>query len=88
MDAVSAVVVTVQVKVRLALTREQAQAYETASEAMRKLQGQHEQSASDGAQSLQQVVPLSNLSNHLALLPATASKRSVRVLAEHNPPLK
>ncbi len=44
-----------QVKERLALTREQATAHDRASEALRKLQVQHEESASSGAQSLKQV---------------------------------
>ena len=48
-------VVTVQVKDRLALTREQADAHDRAAEALRKLQVQHEESASSGAQSLKQV---------------------------------
>lgn len=47
--------VQAQVKGRLALTREQAQAYESASERLRSLQSQHEQSASAGAQALLQV---------------------------------
>ena len=47
--------VQAQVKVRLALTREQAQAYEGASERLRSLQSQHEQSAFAGAQALLQV---------------------------------
>ena len=64
------VVVTVQVKDRLALTREQAEAYESASEALRRLQGRHEQSASNGAQSLKQV---DILSSHLAPLLAAAA---------------
>lgn len=47
-----------QVKERLALTKRQAEAYESAAEALRSLEGQHEQSASAGAQALKQVVSL------------------------------
>ena len=65
---------TAQVKDRLALTREQAQAYEEASEALRKLQVHHEESAACGAQSLEQVRLLHNPSSCI----------SVRLLTEHS----
>ena len=69
---------SVQVKVRLALTREQAEAHDRASEALRKLQVQHEESASSGAQSLKQV-RLDCLSSLLA----AAGRSCVRQFPAH-----
>ena len=54
-EAVTPQWLSVQVRDRLALTKEQAETYESASEALRALQSQHESSASDSAQSLKQV---------------------------------